>query len=98
MASSSRSPRSSKPPPLASGDWAVQVGAFRNENSAAAQLFVAQNLGLEPLTTASAIVVAKGDNLYRARFTGLSETEARAACDAMKRGGRGCAMVSPSQG
>jgi D-alanyl-D-alanine carboxypeptidase len=100
-------PKSSKSPtlrpggapgPLAVGEWAVQVGAFREKSSAAAQLKAARKFGLATLAEAAPKVVAKDDNLYRARFTGLSETEARAACAAIKRKGQGCATVSPGQG
>jgi D-alanyl-D-alanine carboxypeptidase len=70
------------------GGWLIQVGALDNENEAKQRLDQARNsakalLGdAEPFTE----TVAKGEKtLYRARFGGLTETQAEAACKQLKR-------------
>jgi D-alanyl-D-alanine carboxypeptidase len=83
---------------LGAGGWQVQVGAFRDQSSARKQIKIAQRLDVGLLAEAAPTVVALDDKLYRARFTGLSEAEARAACAAIKRKGQGCATVSPGHG
>ncbi len=87
------------PKPVArAGGWAVQVGAFRDESSAAVQLARALEQHGAQLAAAAPRVVAKSDNLYRARFVGFTKADARAACAEIKRSGDGCATVSPGQG
>jgi D-alanyl-D-alanine carboxypeptidase len=80
-------PAASSAPRVRSG-WIVQVGAFDDEAEARQRLNMARSkagnlLGkADPFTEA----VDKGDKtLYRARFAGLQQSEAEAACKYLKR-------------
>jgi len=62
--------------------WAIQVGAFNDQNSARNALNLAMTY-LPELTTASAGVAPidnRGRTLYRARITGVSEQQANNGC------------------
>jgi D-alanyl-D-alanine carboxypeptidase len=76
--------------------WIIQVGAFDDEAEARQRLASAQNKagkllgGADPFTEP----VAKGDKtLYRARFAGLKQSEAEAACKHLKRNDIVCMTV-----
>ena len=79
-------------PMVATGAWAVQVGAFASENLARSAANAARESGgghaqVQP--------VAVGRNrLYRARVTGLSQSSAQSVCERMRRGGA-CMVLSP---
>jgi cell division protein FtsN len=77
----------------AGGGWGVQVGAFASENLARASANSARDQ-IATLGSRSVVqpVGTGNQRLYRARVTGLSETQARAAC-ARARGG--CAVLTP---
>ncbi len=75
------------------GGWMIQVGALENEGEAKQRLEMARNSaksllgGAEPFTEP----VTKGDKtLYRARFSGLNENQAEAACKELKRSKIAC--------
>ena len=78
--------------------WTVQVGAFRARASAA-------RAGTESRAKAPAmrgkpvVVVATRSQhgaVYNARVTGLTASEARAACDTLHREHRACTVLGPS--
>jgi len=79
------------------GSWAVQLGAFRQPSAAEAVLAKAQ-----PRVPAGEPSVEKlrhdDGPLFRARLVGLSEADARNACDSLKRRNLACTVVSPSAG
>ncbi|MGE5547211.1 MAG: D-alanyl-D-alanine carboxypeptidase family protein [Solirubrobacterales bacterium] len=79
--------------------WSVQVGAFGEydpAHKAAAQ--AAKKLG--GLLAHASISVNKGkqghQQVYRARLTGFTEDEARAACRKLARAKKACSVVQPS--
>lgn len=78
----------------AAGEWAVQLGAFK-QASAAEKLLDRVRTKLpaaEPLVDA---VDAGKVTLYRARLTGLSQISAKQACEQLKREKLTCSVVSP---
>ncbi len=78
------------------GDWAIQVGAFPNEEQAKGRLKSAQSIAKALLVKAAPLTerVKKGDhNFYRARFTGLDRDTAEAACKLFKRNEIACVTL-----
>lgn len=78
--------------------WAIQVGAFSDAAPAKrAANSAAKSLG--DLAAQAAIDINRtkqgGATLYRARLTGLTEDEARAACTRLKRAKSACAVIQP---
>jgi len=78
------------------GQWAIQVGAYYDRDSAAQAVDKATSkipsLGVD---AEEAIVLLKGRKrpIYRARLVGFSESEARAACRALKKKRVACLAV-----
>lgn len=71
----------------------IQVGATDDQNKARELLAKAKSKGDGHLTKATPFTeaITKGaSTLYRARFAGLDERHAEAACKALKRSGMGC--------
>ncbi|MFL5032448.1 MAG: serine hydrolase [Xanthobacteraceae bacterium] len=76
--------------------WIIQIGAFPDENEARERLQSAQNMAKDILGQADAFTerVTKGhETLYRARFAGLDESRAEAACRHFKRNKIDCFTV-----
>jgi D-alanyl-D-alanine carboxypeptidase len=87
-------PAAQKAPPRAG--WIIQIGAFPDENEARERLQSAQNIAKDILGHAEAFTerVTKGsETLYRARFAGLDENRAEAACRHFKRNKIDCFAV-----
>lgn len=78
----------------AAGEWAVQLGAFRQPAAAEGLLNKVRGKlpAAEPLVES---VDAGSIKLYRARLTGMSEADARDACVKLKREKMTCSVVSP---
>jgi D-alanyl-D-alanine carboxypeptidase len=77
------------------GDWLVQVGAFKDKAQARKQLAKLTRNFSDKLGDADPRVDGGGrGGLYRARFVGLSAKEARQACSAIKAGGHDCTAMS----
>jgi D-alanyl-D-alanine carboxypeptidase len=78
--------------PAGSG-WVIQIGATEDAGKAAALLSKAKSQKGALLATAQPFTetVRKGnETLYRARFAGLEESKAEAACKALKNSGFSC--------
>ena len=76
--------------------WFIQVGAFPAETEARERLQSAQSAAKDLLGKAEPFTerVMKGnDTLFRARFAGLDETRAEAACRHLKRNKIDCFAV-----
>jgi D-alanyl-D-alanine carboxypeptidase len=76
--------------------WIIQIGAFPDESEARERLNAAQSLGKGVLGKADPFTerVSKGkDTLYRARFAGMDEQRAEAACRYFKRNKIDCFAV-----
>ncbi len=82
----------------ATGNWAIQVGAFASSNLAAAATVAAREEAHSDLAHAHGSVtqVRQGRaTLYRARLQGLSRDGAAQACERLTRHRTNCMVVSP---
>ena len=76
--------------------WAIQVGAFRRFASARQQVLRAARAQPRLLTGTEIVISAvenQGKTLYRARLSGLTETDARNVCKSLKRSDIGCLTI-----
>ncbi|MFD1331910.1 SPOR domain-containing protein, partial [Methylopila musalis] len=76
--------------------WQIQIGATTEADKAKALLSDAKSKAGRALASAEAFteVYAKGDTtFYRARFAGLNEKTADAACKALKRSAMSCFAI-----
>lgn len=78
--------------------WAVQVGAYARHQLAARRLDAIEAMASPKLASASPQVETADASrrLFRARFAGLDERGARAACSWLERRKIDCALVPPS--
>ena len=94
------SPAMAAPAPAyrgASGEWAIQVGAFGNEGLARIAVGAAREQAGGVLSSAHPAVAGVREphgTLYRARLTGLSRDSATQACERL-RGRSSCIVLSP---
>jgi D-alanyl-D-alanine carboxypeptidase len=78
------------------GPWLIQVGAFPKETEAQERLREAQSIAKKLLAKADPFTerVTKGNQeLYRARFAGLDQSAAEAACKYFKRNDIACMAI-----
>jgi D-alanyl-D-alanine carboxypeptidase (penicillin-binding protein 5/6) len=87
-----RTPRSSAK--SAAGKWTVQVGAFKKQSDARAQINLIEKRFGKYVDDAKP-VTDKAAGRYRSRFAGLSESEAKDACRAIKAKKLACMVVAP---
>jgi D-alanyl-D-alanine carboxypeptidase len=76
--------------------WIIQVGALESESQARARLNAARDHASKLLNHADPFTetVSKGrKTLYRARFAGLDQSSAEAACRTLKRSDIGCIAI-----
>ena len=74
-------------------DWVIQVGAFSRQTLAMARVRQLQDavLAVQPEAGREVnIAERRGENVFRARFTELTEGEATAACAALSARGQDC--------
>ncbi len=100
VAAASSTPVVSAPTPSAArprGPWLIQVGAFPKETEAQERLREAQAIGKKLLAKADPFterITLKGNQeLYRARFAGLDQSGAEAACRYFKRNDIVCMTI-----
>lgn len=80
------------------GNWSIQVGAYSTKPDAQAQLQNIRKKVVEPLQgkTALTVAVQKGKTVtYRARFSGFTEDEAKAACKLIVKRNSNCQVLAP---
>ncbi len=81
--------------------WSVQVGAFHQYTSASRSLLRATSRLASLRTRPTSILRGEGDDdeseLYRARFLGFTEADARQACGQLKRHRVRCLIVAPEE-
>ncbi len=81
--------------------WSVQVGAFRRYVSASRSILLASSRVTSLRTRPSSILRGEGDDdeseLYRARFLGFTETDARQACAQLQNRRVRCLIVAPEE-
>lgn len=78
--------------------WAVQLGAFVSKYEAEKTLLKTALSNLGPLANAEqkiAPTLVNGKHLYRARFIGLSQADAKKACSRLRARSQTCITVSP---
>lgn len=89
----------SQAPAKPQGEWAVQIGAYRNLRQAEDILKKAKALRSPQLSRAAPVVSrrnAGGRPIYRARFHGLARGQAENACRSLTRRGIACFAVKSS--
>ncbi len=79
----------------AAGRWTVQVGTFNNRADAREQLSIVGKKYGKPFGSAHA-VAEKDDGKFRARFAGMTETDAKGACRTLKSKKQPCLVMPPS--
>jgi len=92
-------PQEDDPEVAAMGEWAVQIGAYRNLSQAEDILEKAKALRSPQLSRAAPVVSrrnAGGRPIYRARFHGLAKGQAENACRSLSRRGIACFAVKSS--
>ncbi|MGV9010230.1 D-alanyl-D-alanine carboxypeptidase [Brevundimonas sp.] len=93
-ATTTRTPAPRAAPARASGGWAVQVGAFRDETVARNWLTEVQRRFRSQFSSAERTVV-DAEGWFRSRFTGMTEQSAQAACEALSARSVTCMVVRP---
>jgi hypothetical protein len=84
--------------PAGPGQWAIQIGAFGNQNEAHSALAAAQGHAHVELAVAHPFVASVHQGrtvLWRARMTGMSRETAIGACEKITRGHSTCIVLSP---
>ena len=85
------------PPRPNTGQWAIQIGAYRSISAAETALRVVSRRLPDLLVNASAaltpIELKRGYILYRARFLGLDKGAAKEACNSLKAVTMPCAVM-----
>jgi D-alanyl-D-alanine carboxypeptidase (penicillin-binding protein 5/6) len=76
------------------GRWSVQVGAFKSQDLARKQVTIVRKLA--PAHFPATGKAERAGASWRTRFSGYSETSARAACKALKSRGQPCMVLPPS--
>jgi D-alanyl-D-alanine carboxypeptidase (penicillin-binding protein 5/6) len=79
------------------GDWSVQVGAYKGKTLAHAQVSAIAHRYARQLGEANGGVEAGGRGYYRARFAGLTATDAKDACRALRARHETCLIVPPER-
>jgi D-alanyl-D-alanine carboxypeptidase len=80
------------------GNWGIQLGAFRDQEQAQNHLHQALIIAQADLNNAYRAIdphTAGKQTLYRARFTGLSQENAKTACRNLSAEGLNCVAVPP---
>ncbi len=89
-----RAPARAAPARASAGQWAVQVGAFKDERVATNWLAEINRRFRSQFTGAERTVQTAGE-WYRSRFVGLTEQAARDACTALSARRVTCAVIRP---
>jgi len=79
----------------AKGKWTVQVGSFGNRDSAREQLAIVEKRFAKHFSSAKGYAEKDGSK-YRSRFSGFTESSAKAACQALKAKKQPCMVIAPS--
>lgn len=82
----------------AGGRWTIQVGAFKNRADAREQLSIVEKRFGKHVDDAKGAAEKSAGGKYAARFSGLTEAEAKDACKALKAKKQPCAVIAPSRG
>lgn len=80
------------------GDWAVELGNYSNRTNTEKLLLRTALMDLDALQGADRkveVTLVRGVSMYRARFVGLSEADARKACSRLAARDSACEVISP---
>ncbi len=80
------------------GDWAVQIGTYRNRVNTEKLLLKTALMDLDSLEGATRkveVTQVSGISMYRARFVGLSQSDAQKACARLQSRGNACEVIAP---
>ncbi len=80
------------------GDWAIQIGTYRNRVNTEKLLLKTALMDLDSLEGAARkveVTQVQGVTMYRARFVGLSQADAVKACARLQSRGDSCDVVGP---
>jgi D-alanyl-D-alanine carboxypeptidase len=80
----------------ADGEWAVQVGAYKGKSMAHAQVASISHKFSQHLGDARGGVEPAEHGYYRARFSGLSASDAKDACRALRAHNETCMVLPPT--
>ena len=83
---------------LVKSGWTIQIGAFPSQEGAHSRLAEARESGIDLLSNKPGFTMAVQSGhamLYRARFSGFTETHAREACKELTAKGLDCLPLSP---
>ncbi|HEX7886956.1 MAG TPA: D-alanyl-D-alanine carboxypeptidase [Phenylobacterium sp.] len=81
----------------AAGRWTVQVGSFSSRSDAREQIAIVEKRFGSSFDDAKGVAEKDGAK-YRARFSGMSEGDARSACKALKAKKQPCMVMPPGRG
>jgi len=80
------------------GDWAIELGNYSNRTNTEKLLLKTALMDLDALQGADRkveVTVVQGVTMFRARFVGLSETDARKACSRLTSRNSACEVINP---
>ena len=80
------------------GDWAIELGNYSNRTNTEKLLLRTALMDLDALQGADRkveVTLVQGVTMYRARFVGLSEADARKACSRLTSRDSACDVISP---
>jgi D-alanyl-D-alanine carboxypeptidase len=79
------------------GRWTIQVGAFKSRSDAREQLAIVEKKFGKHVDDARG-AAEKAGGKYAARFSGMSEQDAKDACKSLKAKKQPCAVIAPGRG
>ncbi len=80
------------------GDWSIELGNYSNRTNTEKLLLKTALMDLDALQGADRkveVTLVQGVTMYRARFVGLSETDARKACSRLTSRNSACEVINP---
>ena len=92
-------PAASLTPVQEFGDWSVELGNYSNRTNTEKLLLMTALMDLDALQGAERkveVTMVSGVTMYRARFVGLSESDARKACSRLIARNSACEVINPS--
>lgn len=81
----------------AAGRWTVQVGSFSTRSDAREQIAMVEKKFGKHFDDARGVAEKDGGK-YRARFSGMTESEAKGACKTLKARKQPCQVMAPGRG
>ncbi|TAJ70500.1 MAG: peptidase M15 [Phenylobacterium sp.] len=81
----------------AAGRWTIQVGTFKSRSDAREQLAIVEKKFGKHVDDARGAAEKDGGK-YKARFSGMSEQDAKDACRSLKAKKQPCAVIAPGRG